>query len=217
MTDSIIHGDCVEAMQRLPEGSAGFILTDPPYLVNYRDRHGRRVRNDDTAAWLKPAYREMFRVLRPDAFCVTFYGYTKIDLFMDAWKSAGFRVAGHFVFPKKYTSSSYHTQYRHEQAYLLAKGWPAKHARPPPDVIYWTCTGNKLHPTQKPLGILKPLIEAFSQPGDTVLDPFCGSGSTLAAARELGRNFIGIELDPDHHATAQLRLAASNLISESAG
>ncbi len=44
MTDSIIHGDCVEAMKRLPEGSAGFILTDPPYLVNYRDRHGRRVR-----------------------------------------------------------------------------------------------------------------------------------------------------------------------------
>ena len=111
-------------MQRLAAGSVGFILTDPPYLVNYRDRSGRRVRNDDNAAWLKPAYREMFRVLRPDAFCVSFYGYTKIDLFMDAWKSAGFRVAGHFVFPKKYASSSYHTQYRHEQAYLLAKGWP---------------------------------------------------------------------------------------------
>jgi adenine-specific DNA-methyltransferase len=217
MTDSIIHGDCVEAMKRLPEGSAGFILTDPPYLVNYRDRHGRCVRNDDSAAWLKPAYREMFRVLRPDAFCVTFYGYTKIDLFMDAWKSAGFRVAGHFVFPKRYTSSSYHTQYRHEQAYLLAKGWPQKPRDPPPDVIYWTYTGNKLHPTQKPLGILKPLIEAFSQPGDIVLDPFCGSGSTLAAARELKRNFIGIELDPDHHATAERRLAATNFISESAG
>ncbi len=128
----------------------------------------------------------MFRVLRPDAFCVTFYGYTKIDLFMDAWKSAGFRVAGHFVFPKKYTSSSYHTQYRHEQAYLLAKGWPQKPRDPPPDVIYWTYTGNKLHPTQKPLGILKPLIEAFSQPGDTVLDPFCGSGSTLVGRPRAG-------------------------------
>ena len=216
MTNSIIHGDCVEAMQSLDAGSVGLILTDPPYLVNYRDRHGRSVQNDDNAAWLKPAYREMFRVLRPDAFCVSFYGYTKIDLFMDAWKSAGFRVAGHFVFPKKYTSSSYHTQYRHEQAYLLAKGWPAKPARPPPDVIYWTYTGNKLHPTQKPIGILKPLIEAFSHPGDIILDPFAGSGSTLVAARELGRSFIGIELDREHHATAERRLAPSNLVLESA-
>ena len=98
--NSIIHGDCIGVMKGLPEGSAGFILTDPPYLVNYRDRSGRAVHNDDNAAWRKPAYREMFRVLRPDAFCVSFYGYTKIDLFMDAWKSAGFRVAGHLVFPK---------------------------------------------------------------------------------------------------------------------
>ena len=69
--------------------------------MNYRDRHGRRVRNDDTAAWLKPAYREMFRVLRPDAFCVSFYGYTKIDLFMDAWKSAGFPRRRSFRLPEK--------------------------------------------------------------------------------------------------------------------
>ena len=54
---------------------------------------------------------------------------------MHSWKSAGFRVAGHFVFPKKYASNSWHTQYRHEQAYLLAKGWPDKPARPPPDVL----------------------------------------------------------------------------------
>jgi site-specific DNA-methyltransferase (adenine-specific) len=208
IANTIIHGDCIEVMQRLPEGSDGFILTDPPYLVNYRDRTGRAVVNDDNAAWLKPAYREMFRVLRPHSFAVSFYGYTKIDLFMDAWKSAGFRIAGHFVFPKKYSSSSYHTQYRHEQAYLLAKGWPPRPARPPPDVIDWTYTGNKLHPTQKPLGILRPLIEAFSRPGDTVLDPFCGSGSTLVAARELGRNYIGIELDQAHHCTASRRLGS---------
>jgi len=206
--NSIIHGDCIGVMKGLPEGSAGFILTDPPYLVNYRDRSGRAVHNDDNAAWRKPAYREMFRVLRPDAFCVSFYGYTKIDLFMDAWKSAGFRVAGHLVFPKKYSSSSYHTQYRHEQAYLLAKGWPRKPARPPPDVIDWTYTGNKLHPTQKPIGILRPLIEAFSLPGDTVMDPFCGSGSTLVAANELGRNYIGIELDSTYFRTASERLTS---------
>jgi site-specific DNA-methyltransferase (adenine-specific) len=216
MTGSIIHGDCVDAMQKLDAGSVGFILTDPPYITRYKSREGRTVMNDDNAAWLKPAFTEMHRVLRRDAFCVSFYGYTKTDLFMDAWKSAGFRIAGHFVFPKKYASNSWHTQYRHEQAYLLAKGWPQRPHAPPPDVIHWTYTGNKLHPTQKPIGILKPLIEAFSRPGDTVLDPFCGSGSTLVAASELDRAYIGIELDPDHHATAQARLSP-NPIAESAG
>lgn len=217
MSNHIIHGDCVEAMQTLDPGSVGFILTDPPYLVNYRDRSGRSIINDQESDWLKPAFSQMHRVLRRNAFCVSFYGYTKIDLFMDAWKSAGFRVAGHFVFPKKYTSSSWHTQYRHEQAYLLAKGWPDKPARPPPDVLDWTYTGNRLHPTQKPVGILKPLIEAFSRPDDLILDPFCGSGSTLVAASELGRRYIGIELDPDHHGTAERRLSDGKLISESVG
>jgi adenine-specific DNA-methyltransferase len=205
--NAIIHADCVEAMQLLDAGSIGFILTDPPYLVNYRDRSGRGIANDRDADWLKPAFAQMHRALRRNAFCVSFYGYTKIDLFMDAWKSAGFRVAGHLVFPKKYASNSWHTQYRHEQAYLLAKGWPDKPARPPPDVIHWTYTGNKLHPTQKPVGILKPLVEAFSRPGDTILDPFCGSGSTLLAARELDRMYVGIELDPVYFRTAADRLA----------
>lgn len=203
----IIHGDCIEVMQRLDAGSVGFILTDPPYLVNYHDRSGRAIMNDREAEWLKPAFAQMHRVLRRHAFCVSFYGYTKVDLFMEAWKSAGFRIAGHFVFPKKYASSSYHTEYRHEQAYLLAKGWPERPCRPPPDVIQWTYTGNRLHPTQKPIGILKPLIEAFSRTGDIVLDPFCGSGSTLVAARELDRNYLGIELDPAHYQTADERLA----------
>ena len=65
----------------------------------------------------------------------------------------------------------------------------------------------KIHPTQKPVSVLTPLIEGFTNPSDIVLDPFCGSGSTLVAARQLGRRFIGIELDAGHHATASRRVA----------
>ncbi len=60
--------------------------------------------------------------------------------------------------------------------------------------LEWQYAGNKLHPTQKPLGSLKPLIEAFCSAGGLVFDPFCGSGSILVAAWETGRSFIGIEL-----------------------
>jgi site-specific DNA-methyltransferase (adenine-specific) len=70
----------------------------------------------------------------------------------------------------------------------------------------WTYTGNKFHPTQKSIHILKPLIEAFTAPGQLVLDPFAGSGSTCVAAQRTGRRYIGVELDPTHHRTASARL-----------
>jgi adenine-specific DNA-methyltransferase len=73
----------------------------------------------------------------------------------------------------------------------------------------WEYSGNRLHPTQKPVASLKPLIAAFTKPGAVVLDPFAGSGSTLVAARELGRQFIGIDMDAAHHRTARARLAVA--------
>jgi modification methylase len=67
--------------------------------------------------------------------------------------------------------------------------------------------GRKLHPTQKPLALLARVILAASRPGDLVLDPFCGTGTTGAAARRLGRRFIGIERERDYAAAAQRRIA----------
>ena len=89
---------------------------------------------------------------------------------------------------------------------LLAKGDVTPPPAPIPDVLDWTYTGNRLHPTQKPVKVLRPLIEAFGRPGNTVLDPFCGSGSTLVAAKELACRFVGIELDRTHYLTAARRL-----------
>jgi site-specific DNA-methyltransferase (adenine-specific) len=70
----------------------------------------------------------------------------------------------------------------------------------------WTYTGNKHHPTQKSIHILKPLIETFTKPGQLVLDPFAGSGSTCLAAQRTGRDYIGIELDAKYSAVAAERL-----------
>lgn len=97
-------------------------------------------------------------------------------------------------------------RYEHEQAYLLAKGEPPRPERPISDVLEMRYSGNQIHPTQKPVSALLPLIESFSYEGDVVLDPFCGSGSTLVAACRLGRRFIGMELDPTYHALATRRI-----------
>jgi DNA modification methylase len=209
--NSILHGDCVAVMRTLPSESIDFILTDPPYLVRYRSRDGRTVANDDNSRWMKPAFAEMYRLLKPGSLAVSFYGWNRVDLFFDAWKAAGFHVVGHLVFRKRYASSARFLQYRHESAYLLAKGKVAPPAEPLPDVLDWTYTGNRLHPTQKPVESLRPLIASFCKAGDVVLDPFCGSGSTLVAARDAGCAYLGIELDAAHHRTALARLKGGTL------
>jgi DNA modification methylase len=210
MQNTIIHGDCLNVLPTLLTGSANLILTDPPYLVNFTARDGRTVPNDDNDRWLKPAFAEMYRVLTDGAFCVTFYGWPSADKFLTAYRAAGFRVAGHFVFPKRYTSKTRFVRYQHECAHLLVKGTPWLRDDTIGDVIDWTYSGNKLHPTQKPISVLMQLIEAFSAPGDLVLDPFAGSGSTLAAARMLGRRWLGVELDQKYHGIATQRMGQSH-------
>jgi site-specific DNA-methyltransferase (adenine-specific) len=207
LRNDVACGDCIDVMRSMPWACVDFILTDPPYLVNYRDRSGRRVTNDDNDAWLKPAFRQMYRVLRPNSLCVSFYGWNKVDTFMAAWREAGFDVVGHIVFRKRYSSKARYLSYEHESAYLLAKGRPPLPSSPVPDVLDWQYSGNRLHPTQKPVQPLRTLIGAFTKPGAVVMDPFCGSGSTLIAAQEVGRRFIGIELDEQHHRTASSRIA----------
>lgn len=204
--NSIIQGDCTKAMAALESASVDFVLTDPPYIVGYRDRTGRTIANDGNARWLRPAFSQIYRLLKPASFCVSFYGWNKVHLFMSAWRDAGFRTVGHVVFRKRYASSSRFLRYEHECAYLLAKGDVMPPATPIPDVIDFHYTGNKLHPTQKPVEALAPLISAFCPQGGVVLDPFAGSGSTLAAAKKLGRRFLGIEIDARHYRTATARL-----------
>jgi site-specific DNA-methyltransferase (adenine-specific) len=205
-TNAVLNGDCIEIMRYLPANSIDFILTDPPYLVRYKDREGRSIQNDNNSDWLMPAFKGCHRVLKQDSFMVSFYGWTLVDRFFEAWRGAGFRIIGHLVFRKPYTSKSRFLKYQHEQAYLLAKGNPAMPENPIADVIDMPYSGNKFHPTQKPVAALKPLIEAFTQKHDLVLDPLCGSGSTLVAAKMLNRRYLGIELDEPYYAAAIKRL-----------
>jgi hypothetical protein len=119
---------------------------------------------------------------------------------------AALRPVGHIVFRKRYASSVRFLRYHHELAYLLGKGDVTPPAAPLADVLEWSYTGNYFHPTQKPVEALKPLIAAFCPEDGLVLDPFCGFGSTLVAAKQLGRNYLGIEIEDAHCRVAARRL-----------
>lgn len=206
--NTIIHADCLQVLPQLPEGSVNFVLTDPPYITNDRSRDGHKVPGDDTDAWLTPAFVEIHRVLEPNSFAISLYGWPHADRFVKACRDAALRIVGHLMFPKRYSSASTLPKHQHECAHLLAKGRPEQPKDTIGDVTRWSYTGNKLHPTQKPLSILTPAVETFSAPNGLVLDPFAGSGSTLVAAQSAGRRYPGIELDAGYHGIAQQRLIA---------
>lgn len=205
-TNQIIQGDATQVLASFPDQCIDLIITDPPYLVNYRDRTGRTVANDDDPEAVLPAFAEMFRVLKQGRYCAVFCGWSAIAQFSRAWEQAGFRTIGHIVWHKSYASHVWHTECRHESAFLLAKGYPSKPAAPVCDVQEWAYSGNKAHPTEKAVSILTPLVKAYSKSGDIVLDPFSGSGSTSVAAALAGRRYLGIELEQRYCEVARTRL-----------
>lgn len=205
--NQVIHGDCIQVLRSLPSAFVDLGVTDPPYGVHYQDRAGRSIANDGDLGGVLGAFDELYRVLRPNTFCISFYGWNKVDAFMAAWRHAGFKPVGHIVWHKGYSSRRGFLNARHEQAYVLVKGQPHKPTCPLDDVLPWEYSGNRAHPTEKAVSILKPLIQCFSQPGAMVLDPFGGSGSTSVAAALLGRWSISIELEEKYVMHSRRRLA----------
>lgn len=204
--NQIIEGDSAHVLKEMPEGSIDLVVTDPPYLVNYRDRDGRSLRNDDNAGGVMPVFAPMASAMKRDSYAVCFAGWSALPLFTAAWEAAGLRIVSQIVWQKRYASRKSYTEYRHESTYVLAKGNPAKPVHPLPSVMEWVYSGNKRHPTEKAVEIIAPLVRCFSKPGDLVCDPFSGSGSTSVAAALSGRDYLGIDIDPTHVATARSRL-----------
>lgn len=207
-TNRILCGDCTKVMQEIPSESIDLVVADPPYLANYRSTDGRSYQNDNPnkAEWLKPAFAQIHRVLKQDSYCVCFFGWHVVDKFMSAWRSAGFNILEHLVWVKNYPSSVGFVQRFHDSAYLLGKRNPPEPQILLRSVLEWEYTGNELHPTQRPVMSVLPLIMAYSRKGDIVLDPFVGSGTTAVASAQAGRRYIGIEIDSKYCQVAQQRL-----------
>jgi len=186
------------------------VLTDPPYGVGYRGRWGsdwEPISGDGDCGWLVPAFAEIWRVLKPNSLCLSFYGWPHADLFLSVWKLIGFRPVSHIVGVKNNLGLGHFTRGQHETAYLLAKGNPSPPLDALADVFSWEREAFMLHPNQKPLRTISRMLAAFTSEGAVVVDPFMGSGTTLAAARNLGRRAIGIEIEEHYCEIAVQRLA----------
>lgn len=207
---TLYHGDCREILPELESGSADMAITDPPYLVSYRGRWGsdwEGIQGDSDPSWLEPAFVEIWRVLKQDSLCLSFYGWPHADTFLGAWKLVGFRPVSLIVFLKQKWGLGYFSRTQHETAYLLAKNHPPRPESAMSDVIPWNHIHLPFHPNEKPLNAIVQLVSVYTSPGDCILDPFVGSGTTLLAARNQGRRAIGIEIEEVYCEWAAMRLS----------
>jgi adenine-specific DNA-methyltransferase len=207
---ALYHGDCREILPQFPPDIFDLVLTDPPYLVSYSCRWGSAwnpIEGDSDPSWVIPVYSELFRTLKQDSLCLTFYGWPHAETFLSSWRLVGFRPISVFILVKRQIGLGYFTRAQHEQAYLLAKGRPPKPDIAPSDVLEWHSSGLPFHPNQKPLGAVAQLLTAFSNDCSVVLDPFSGSGTTLLAAKACGRKAVGIEIEERFCEITAMRLS----------
>lgn len=207
---TLYHGD---ARRLLPLLSGVYaVVTDPPYGLNYQPDGGHRIAGDQLTS-----FRRLLLAL-PELLCdlapTTLGWFARWDTWHELVDALGryFPPTSMVVWDKLVhgRGNCRHFGPRHELVYVHA---PAAHlmrvaGRRPQDVF--ACRkrlGNTFHITEKPVALMAHLVESLCPAGAAVLDPFCGSGSTLLAARQLGRRAIGIELDETHCHTAARRLA----------
>jgi modification methylase len=246
--DTIILGDCLAELAKLPDRSVDLVFADPPYNLQLggdllRPDNSKVDAVDDdwdrfesfeaydlfTRAWLK----ECHRVLKDNGAIWVIGSYHNIFRVGGALQDLGFWILNDIVWRKSNPMPNFKgTRFTnaHETLIWAAKGRGARRYTFNYDAMKmanddlqmrsdWTiplCTGEerlkdatgaKAHPTQKPESLLHRVILSSTKPGDVILDPFFGTGTTGAAARRLGRRYIGIEREADYVALAEARIA----------
>ena len=248
LSHTMVNGDCVAEMMRLPANSVDLVFADPPYNLQLQgdlkrpddskvdavdddwDKFASFGAYDDfTRAWLMAARR----IMKPSATIWVIGSYHNIFRVGTILQDLGFWILNDVVWRKTNPMPNFRGRRftnAHETMIWAAreaggKGYTFNYEALKAgneDIQVrsdWTiplCTGEerlkgrdgkKLHPTQKPEALLARVILSSSRPGDLVLDPFSGTGTTGAAAKRLGRQFIGIERDSAYAAAAEARIS----------
>lgn len=253
--NSIIKGDCVAALERLPENSVDVIFADPPYNLQLEGNLHRPDQSmvdavdDDwdkfsdfaaydafTRAWMMAARR----VLKPNGTIWVIGSYHNIFRVGTVLQDLGYWVLNDVIWRKSNPMPNFRGRRftnAHETMIWASLDQNAKQytfnyeamkmandeVQMRSDWIFPICTGHerlkneegtKVHPTQKPEALLHRVLMSSTKPGDVVLDPFFGTGTTGAVAKRLGRNFVGIERQQDYIDAATARIAAVEVIDK---
>jgi site-specific DNA-methyltransferase (adenine-specific) len=221
-TSCIVHGNAKLEIKKLENESVDLIHTDPPFgialdkNIKADERWDNKVYQDDAEHVLDTislVVKECYRVLKNDRHMYIWFGIQHYTYVLNLLKDVGFTVHEvPCVWSKKGGSGVGGTMYgyssNYEVCFLAEKGRREMTKLGQPNV--WeeqrVPPQRKVHPTEKPTTLVRRCIEMSSQPGELVLDPFAGSGSTLIGALECNRRALGFELDKEYYNQIVLKL-----------
>lgn len=208
---TLYHGDCLELLPEIPDRSVDLIVTDPPYFLGMTHNGQKGSFND--LAICRPFYdrlaAEYARTLKDTGEFYIFTDWRGYAFYYPIFSRA-LPVKNLIVWDKKSGAGNFYT-YAHE---FIIYGTMCNKNKKGTNVWRETAfssgakktNGAKVHPTQKPVELIEKIILNSSDPGDTVLDTFMGSGTTGVACLRQGRNFIGHEIDGQYFQIAQERI-----------
>jgi len=207
--NEIVNMAWKEAITQVSDKSIDLVVTDPPYGMkfqsNYRKVQHKSIQNDDNLDWLESWVIELKRVCKDEAHLYIFCSWHNIDLFKEK-VGAYFNVKNILIWEKNNTGmgdleGDYAPKY--EMILFCSNGSKKLNGGRDANILKAKRTGNENHPTEKPVNLIRYLIEKSSNKGDLVLDTFAGSFSTAQACKEIGRDFICFEIEPEYCRTAK--------------
>ena len=221
----LINGGCMENMRTLKDESIDLIVTDPPYPTTSRGHAGNSggmlqkeinkkgkvfEHNNIDCTEYAP---EFYRVLKDGSHCYVMTNHINLIKMLNVFTDCGFHFIKSLIWNKgnKIMGQYYMSQF--EYILFFRKGYGKKinncgtaDILSVPNKKTKDANGKNIHDTEKPVELMKILIENSTQKGDIVLDPFVGVGATALACIESERDYIGIELDENYYNIAKERV-----------
>ncbi len=231
----LANGDCLDYMKVIPTDSVDLIQTDPPYnlglfmhnrqtnLNKMRENHFAYSGWDDLTfeEWeesMRAFFKESNRVLRKKGSLLMFMSLIKVETMIRLAEEHGFyyKTVGvwHKTNPMPRNMNLHFVNSTECWLYFINEGTTGTFNNADKVIHdYYETSVTPLkekkygaHPTQKPLELMNHFVRILSNPGDVVLDPFMGSGSTGMSCEALGRNFLGVELEPKYYEITRKRI-----------
>lgn len=211
------QGDCLELMREIPDASVDMVLTDPPYGMDLTPQrktgkfHGVKIANDANLSWADDFFLQCFRVTKNNTASMFFCSHHCVAEFIYSARRAGFEIKNLLVWDKGQFGMGGNWRPCHELILVCTKGRFVTKSNGLKTILQFKKVHHSkaVHPTEKPVSILRHLIEQPDYDPRVILDPFMGSGTTGLAAVMEGRRFIGMEMDPGYFAIAQQRIQAA--------
>ena len=216
----LYNNDCLEVLKNIKDNSIDLIVTDPHYPVISGGKpkekgqpSGILSKNDgkifeyndiDPEKW----FSELYRVLKDESHCYIMTNTINLEKYLTLARTTGFQLHNLLVWEKDNCVVNRWYMKNCEYVLFLRKGKAKAINNVGSKTVHKVnnIIGNKQHPTEKPVDLMKLYIENSSNEGDLVLDPFMGTGSTGMAAIKTNRNFIGIEIDEKYFNIAEQRI-----------